>query len=726
MSRKWIEYGLKIASGSAFFLMLAACGQESAEGPNLTGKSETSLNPSPAETKPISPSNLLLDSKPPRTIPLLVPDPDTLKQEKEGLGQGQKKPGRAAVEDHSLLAPAAATVTQTVVQAFEGLDYGDNPFGLSPPEPTVAAGPDHVVEMVNITGRIFSKSGGLISTFFLNSFFNIPSGFFSSDPRIVYDAQSGRWFASFFAASSSSGLLALAVSQGSDPTGAWSVYQFPRSDCPDFPHIGISDDKVIIAFNAFAIPCALPYLGAAYLVLNKSHLLAGQPAAMEVFPPNTAFFTLQPAVSLSGTTTHYMATAGNTTLTLFAVDGLPGVSPVTASTTVLGIKTKNAPPDAFQRGTATRIDTGDGRLLGAVFRGGSLWVGATEGCTIAGDFSTRACLRLIEVQTGATPEILQDMSVGTAGAYLYYPAMVTDGPGNLHLVFTRSSTLEFASMRVAGRLSTDPLNTLAASIGVKAGAAAHLSGRWGDYFGAAIDPSDPDKVWVSGEYAKSSAASGWFWGTHLAQLQFASVSTATLTVSKSGTGSGTVTSSPSGINCGSDCTEPYPVNTVVTLTAQAVSGSTFNNWGGDCSGTSTTATVTLSTDKSCSATFSTASALPDLVVSSLSAPFSVKVGQAFSVSDTTRNQGTGSAAASKTKFYLSTNSTLDSADLLFGSRVIHVLAAGASSAGTTSLTVPTGTTTGIRFLIAVADGDQQVSESSETNNQRVVLVNLTP
>ena len=41
----------------------------------------------------------------------------------------------------------------------------------------------------------------------------------------------------------------------------------------------------------------------------------------------------------------------------------------------------------------------------------------------------------------------------------------------------------------------------------------------------------------------------------------------TLTVGKSGTGSGTVTSSPAGINCGSDCSEAYASGTSVTLTA---------------------------------------------------------------------------------------------------------------------------------------------------------------
>jgi hypothetical protein len=60
----------------------------------------------------------------------------------------------------------------------------------------------------------------------------------------------------------------------------------------------------------------------------------------------------------------------------------------------------------------------------------------------------------------------------------------------------------------------------------------------------------------------------------------------TLTVDKTGTGSGTVTSSPAGINCGSDCTESYGPGSVVTLTAAAAGGSTFTGWsGGGCSGT---------------------------------------------------------------------------------------------------------------------------------------------
>ncbi len=82
-----------------------------------------------------------------------------------------------------------------------------------------------------------------------------------------------------------------------------------------------------------------------------------------------------------------------------------------------------------------------------------------------------------------------------------------------------------------------------------------------------------------------------------------------LTVNKAGTGFGTVTSSPAGINCGTDCTETYDQNTMVTLTATAAAtpasqDSTFAGWtGGGCSGTGT-CTVTMNTALTIVASFS--------------------------------------------------------------------------------------------------------------------------
>ena len=74
-----------------------------------------------------------------------------------------------------------------------------------------------------------------------------------------------------------------------------------------------------------------------------------------------------------------------------------------------------------------------------------------------------------------------------------------------------------------------------------------------------------------------------------------------LTVSLSGTG--TVTSSPSGITCGADCTQLYDQGTTVTLTATPDAGWGFTGWSGEgCSGTGT-CQVTMSQARSVTATF---------------------------------------------------------------------------------------------------------------------------
>ncbi len=74
-----------------------------------------------------------------------------------------------------------------------------------------------------------------------------------------------------------------------------------------------------------------------------------------------------------------------------------------------------------------------------------------------------------------------------------------------------------------------------------------------------------------------------------------------LTVDKTGSGSGTVTSTPAGIDCGTDCDEAYLPGTSVTLIATPTFDSTFGGWSGDpdCAD----GQVTLDANKQCTATF---------------------------------------------------------------------------------------------------------------------------
>jgi trimeric autotransporter adhesin len=115
---------------------------------------------------------------------------------------------------------------------------------------------------------------------------------------------------------------------------------------------------------------------------------------------------------------------------------------------------------------------------------------------------------------------------------------------------------------------------------------------------------------------------------------------------------------------------------------------------------------------------------PDLVVSSFTVPSVAKAGGNINVTDTTQNTGGGDAPASMTNFYLSTDVFLDEGDIKLKGRSVPALAAGASSTGTTSLTIPSGTATGIYYIIAKADGPDLITEASETNNRRIVSITI--
>ena len=81
--------------------------------------------------------------------------------------------------------------------------------------------------------------------------------------------------------------------------------------------------------------------------------------------------------------------------------------------------------------------------------------------------------------------------------------------------------------------------------------------------------------------------------------------TYTLTVAKAGTGTGTITSSPAGINYGTDNSEAYASGTSVTLSQTATGGSTFAGWSGACSGTGA-CVVSMTQARSVTATFNAA------------------------------------------------------------------------------------------------------------------------
>jgi subtilase family serine protease len=118
---------------------------------------------------------------------------------------------------------------------------------------------------------------------------------------------------------------------------------------------------------------------------------------------------------------------------------------------------------------------------------------------------------------------------------------------------------------------------------------------------------------------------------------------------------------------------------------------------------------------------------PDLDVVAFTAPGTGGAGLPLTVSDTTTNQGGGSVASTVMKFYLSANSSVDAHDMVIGSRTVPGLAAGDSStAPSTTLTIPANAAVGTHYVIAKADADGSVTETSETNNTYSRIIKIGP
>lgn len=448
-----------------------------------------------------------------RVIPVHYINPEALAREKVLADTpGFIPPGQ---NEKTIISPPLAG-SVTLNKTLGGISGDQSYCSCSPPDTNLGVGQDHVFEMVNMAGIIYYKNGTLAkNTFPLSGFF----GTAYSDPQIIYDNGSHRWFASIIGGY---GVIRVAVSNSEDPTGTWTTYDVLTSSLstlPDQPFIGISDDKFVVSANDFAGGSS--FIGVQYWVINKNDLVNGVASPnSSTFGPDSSYFSVHPAMHY-GTSSgkFYMVTVGAGTTskaTVFTIDGTPGISTVSSTPQSFTIKTTSVPPNAAQP-TSAKLETNDNRVLSAVWENNTLWFSANDACKPNGDRQTRSCVRLVQITTSGTLSKVQDFDYASSGQYFFYPA-VSLYQGQLAVVYGLSSSSIYPSLLVTGRSSADSLNTLRTPATIKKGAASDITTRYGDYFGAATDPtpSTNSAFWVAGEYRQSS---GWVsWSTAIAQV----------------------------------------------------------------------------------------------------------------------------------------------------------------------------------------------------------------
>jgi hypothetical protein len=402
-------------------------------------------------------------------------------------------------------APAAPLLSFTRGTALSAaLKDSDNTSGLTPPDMAIGSDGAHVLQMVNVVGKIWT-SGAPGAAFQLNPFF-LGGTNFLSDPWVLYDQESGRWFAGIFDVTL--GGERIAISQTSDPTGSWFVYaiQYPGvsgGGCPDQGKGGIDSDTVGLGFNEFAgNGCTGAFLGAAVEVFPKAAMESGSSFSFQYTTPNPSYFSLVPAQALtSGMTTLYFAGnggSGSTILQRLTSVGVPPAATLTALPNLTVAKYTD-PLAAPQPGTSIKLDAGDSRMQHVIQKtvGTNTQLLMTWGdkCKPSGDTASRDCSR-VTVTNETSPAVVFSKDIATKKIYDFYPAATYNSSNDIVVTFGQSSsTIKPRLMATASNGTA----SFASPIGLALGTASNTTGRFGDYFAVAQDPANLNNVWAAGE-----------------------------------------------------------------------------------------------------------------------------------------------------------------------------------------------------------------------------------
>ncbi|MEO7934940.1 MAG: pre-peptidase C-terminal domain-containing protein [Dokdonella sp.] len=452
--------------------------------------------------------------------------------------------------------------------------------GVSPGDPVVDVSANYIIYGVNgssgTTFTVYNKTGTKLAgpTTFKSL---APSGdgcsTSVSDPIILFDRLANRWFLLEMGGTSSSAKMCIYVSKTENPvSGGWWFYGFSTPTQNDYPHCGVWNNAYVCTDNEGGSNVT------AY-AYDRANMLNGATARAQqrfVTVPALAgygFQALTPATFMGDSAhappastkqilarhnddeAHAGSSADGTRdfIDLYSINidwntpansgisTLPRIAITEFNSWFRDYSTFATVP---QPGSTSRIDPIREVILNSlVYRN----LGSYE--SIVGQFATNvnaarsgttvnAGIRWFELRrTGGGNWTLQQEGTyapGDSTTQHLVGTIATDNKGNIGLGYNTTKTSSptvYATLGYTGRMASDPAGVMTLGENtVAAGTAAETSGRWGDYYQMAVDPTDDCTFWMVGMYRPSGS-----WNTRVQDFKFSDCGAAPTTYSVSGT-----------------------------------------------------------------------------------------------------------------------------------------------------------------------------------------------
>ena len=476
--------------------------------------------------------------------------------------------GKAIRPEHRFPHTASSTTPDPVVQevapaesapitgvGFQGMQAVD----AMPPDPNAAVGPNNIVEVVNRTFAVYSKTGavqyGPADTSTLWAGFD-PSGpghacetENDGDATVAYDRAANRFVLQQFSLEpyffgTGEYLECIAVSVTGNPTGAWHRYAFGgfEDNFPDYPKLGVWPDAYYTTYNLFA--GAFSFVGPEVCAYNRAKMLLGQAAQQQCktvpnqdlngFLPSDVNSSTPPPAGSPNYLLGLLVPSGGGSPSIrmfkFHVDWAnPANSTFSGGTS--GVKVNNVP--AFTLGCGgtncikqpsggAKLDSlGDRLMYRLAYRnfGDHESLVVTQTVT-AGSFTG---VRWYELRNpnAATPTMFQSGTFAPSDSrFRWMASAAQDKDGDIALGYSLSGADRKPSIAVTGRLAEDPAGTMTqGETMLKQGTGLQVSTsdcsdfdcslRWGDYTSMQIDPSDDCTFWYTNQFIPSNGNFNW-------------------------------------------------------------------------------------------------------------------------------------------------------------------------------------------------------------------------
>jgi hypothetical protein len=471
------------------------------------------------------------------------------------------------------------------IQSFDGICLPDttcapgqrSDCSCLPPDTNGDVGTNQYVQMVNASFAVYSKNGALLRA--ATNVNQLWTGTGTEcerhndgDPVVVYDQLAKRWLLSQFISDAQSGEQygeCIAISTSNDATGSYYLYTFRfGSDVfYDYPKIGVWPDGYYMTANEF--PGDQPTSsGAAAFVLERSRMLAGQPARYVLFDesaynptggqyvgqlPADLDGTLQPPRGAPGLVaeiddpTSIPPTGANDSgfalrlwqvhvdwadpdASTFGANGAPShilpVAPFARPQCVYGYGPNCIP----QKGAPLQLDTlGDRLMFRLAYRNLGDHASLVLNHSVVAD--GRVGIRWYEVRfpSGGAPSIYQQGTYApgdptTNPLWRWMGSVAMDHSGDIALAFSASGPNDYPSIRYTGRAAADPPGELTQTEQIAytgSGPQTEAEGRWGDYGDLTVDPVDDCTFWYTQQYlGPPFIALGSLWRTRVVAFAF--------------------------------------------------------------------------------------------------------------------------------------------------------------------------------------------------------------